>query len=85
MQRISKFIEGMNQLGQVVEVFLNVHAAVAFVWGPIKFILMAAGTWCETLDCLMDTYSEIGEVLPGLTQYGALLEKHPNLRVHLVN
>ena len=32
MMRIAKFIEAMTQLGQVVEVFLNVENAVAFVW-----------------------------------------------------
>lgn len=32
MKRITKFIEAMTQLGQVVEVFLNVQSAVAFVW-----------------------------------------------------
>ena len=42
MQKISKFVEGMNQLGQVVEVFLNVHGIVAFIWGPIKFLLVVS-------------------------------------------
>lgn len=32
MKRLSKFIEGMSQLGQVVEVFLNVEVSVAFIW-----------------------------------------------------
>jgi hypothetical protein len=32
MRRISKFIEGMSQLGEVIEVFLNVNNGVAFVW-----------------------------------------------------
>ncbi|KAK4225967.1 hypothetical protein QBC38DRAFT_510751 [Podospora fimiseda] len=85
MQRISKFIEGKNHLGQVVEVFLTVHATVTFVWGPIKFLLLIASTWVDSLDCLLDKYTEIGEVLPGLTQYRTLLDKHPNLRVHLEN
>jgi hypothetical protein len=32
MERLSKFIEGMVQLGQVVEVFLNLHNTVALIW-----------------------------------------------------
>jgi ribosomal protein S21 len=32
MRRVSKFIEGMSQLSQVIEVFLNVNNSVAFVW-----------------------------------------------------
>ena len=32
MKRLSKFLEAMSQLEQVVTVFLNVHETVAFVW-----------------------------------------------------
>ncbi|KAK4209150.1 hypothetical protein QBC37DRAFT_378333 [Rhypophila decipiens] len=85
MRKMAKFVEGMNQLAQVVELFLNVDATVAFVWAPIKFLLLAAGTWVETLDCLLDTYKEIGDVLPGLAQYKSLVPKHPFIKVHLEN
>ncbi|KAM7203083.1 hypothetical protein V8F33_002431 [Rhypophila sp. PSN 637] len=85
MRKMAKFVEGMSQLAQVVELFLNVDATVAFVWAPIKFLLLAAGTWVETLDCLLDTYKEIGDVLPGLTQYKNLVPKHPFIKVHLEN
>jgi lipopolysaccharide biosynthesis protein len=46
-------------------------------------VFKAAGTWVETLDCLLDTYAEIGEILPGLSQYGDLLKRHPYIGVHL--
>ncbi|KAM7210934.1 Ankyrin repeat-containing domain protein [Rhypophila decipiens] len=85
MRKMAKFVEGMSQLAQVVELFLNVDATVAFVWAPIKFLLLAAGTWVETLDCLLDTYKEIGDVLPGLAQYKNLVPKHPFIKVHLEN
>lgn len=42
MQRVSKFLEGMDQLGKVVEVFVNCDSTVAFIWGPIKFILLVS-------------------------------------------
>lgn len=32
MRRVTKFVEGMSQLGQVIEVFLNVEVSVAFIW-----------------------------------------------------
>ncbi|KAI5461405.1 hypothetical protein BGZ63DRAFT_508560, partial [Mariannaea sp. PMI_226] len=85
MKRITKFIEAMAQLGQVVEVFLNVDSTVALIWGPIKFVLLTASTWVETLDLLLDTYAEIGEILPGLTQFQRLLGKYPYLKMHLEN
>ncbi|KAK3363959.1 hypothetical protein B0T25DRAFT_470206 [Lasiosphaeria hispida] len=85
MLRIAGFIEAMKQLALVIEVFLNVDPAVAFVWAPIKFVLVSASTWVETLDCILDTYAEIAEVLPGLTRYTSLLCKHPHIKVHLEN
>lgn len=39
MARIQSFLEGMDQFGKVIEVFLNTSEFVAFVWGPLKFVL----------------------------------------------
>jgi hypothetical protein len=39
MSRIQSFLEAMEQFGKVIEVFLNVSDFVAFVWGPMKFLL----------------------------------------------
>ncbi|RYP45906.1 hypothetical protein DL768_007810 [Monosporascus sp. mg162] len=75
MAKLSKFVEAMTQLGKVVEVFLNVEGTVAFVW--------AASTYTESLDVLLDTYAEVGDILPQLTRYENLLEKHPELRKYV--
>lgn len=40
LSRIQAFLEGMQQLGKIVEVFLNVNEVVCFVWGPVKFLLL---------------------------------------------
>ena len=40
LSRIQSFLEAMNQFGKVVEMFLNVSEAVAFIWGPMKFLLL---------------------------------------------
>ena len=39
LTRIQGFLEAMNQFGKVIEVFSNSSILVAFVWGPVKFIL----------------------------------------------
>lgn len=39
MPRIQSFLEAMDQLGKVIEVFLNSSDFVAFIWGPVKFVL----------------------------------------------
>lgn len=40
--RIQAFLEGMQHLGKTIEIFLNVSNVVAFVWGPIKFLLLVS-------------------------------------------
>ncbi|CAF3523165.1 unnamed protein product [Fusarium graminearum] len=83
MERISKFVEGMLQLGTVVEVFLNLHNTVALIWGPMKFLLVTASTWIDTLDSLLDVYGQIGEVLPDLTRYRQIYKEYPSVHTHL--
>ena len=39
MPRIQPFLEAMEQFGKVIEVFLNTSEFVAFIWGPMKFVL----------------------------------------------
>jgi hypothetical protein len=40
LSRIQAFLEGMQQLGKTIEVFVNVNEIVCFVWGPVKFLLL---------------------------------------------
>ena len=39
MARLESFLEAMNQFGKVIEVFANANIFIAFVWGPLKFVL----------------------------------------------
>lgn len=40
MTRVGSFLEAMEQFGKILDVFLNASPFVAFVWGPMKFMLM---------------------------------------------
>lgn len=40
MGRIMSFLEAMEQFGKVIEVFLNVTNMLAFIWGPVKLLLV---------------------------------------------
>jgi hypothetical protein len=40
LNRIQSCLEAMHQFGKTVEVFLNAVDVLAFIWGPIKFILL---------------------------------------------
>jgi hypothetical protein len=44
LSRIQSFLEAMEQFGKIIEVFINVADMVAFVWGPIKFLLLVSFT-----------------------------------------
>ncbi|KAJ4116175.1 hypothetical protein NW768_011148 [Fusarium equiseti] len=83
MNRLSKFVEGMVQLGNVVEVYLNLHNGVALIWGPIKFLLLIASNLVDSLDSLLGVYGQIGEVLPDLTRYGEIYKEYPYVHTHL--
>lgn len=45
MERISKFVEGMLQLGTVVEVFLNLHNTVALIWVGVYSSPLESEDW----------------------------------------
>ncbi|KAI0188850.1 WD40 repeat-like protein [Astrocystis sublimbata] len=79
MRRLSAFIEGMEQLGKVIEVYTNTSEIVCFIWGPIKFLLGIARNHIEAFDKLLDVYGRIGHALPGLSRYQAVFEKYSPL------
>ncbi|KAJ6150201.1 hypothetical protein N7471_001400 [Penicillium samsonianum] len=69
MRRLSRFLEGMEQYGKVIEVFLNVTDFLAFVW--------VASNFTEAFSKLLDTYEVIGESLPLLNKCQGVLENTP--------
>lgn len=59
LSRIQSCLEAMEQFGKIVEVFLNVTDVVAFVWGPIKFLLLVSFIYARFSLCLQaDFYSQ---------------------------
>ncbi|KAI5820878.1 hypothetical protein BZA77DRAFT_300146 [Pyronema omphalodes] len=72
MNRLRPFITAMEQYGKVIEVFVNASSFVAFVWGPLKFILQAAGNVLNAFDTILDAYETLGDTIPLLLQYQSL-------------
>ncbi|KAL5380194.1 hypothetical protein DPSP01_007994 [Paraphaeosphaeria sporulosa] len=77
--RIQSFLEAMNQFSKTIEIFLNVSDMVAFVWGPIKFLLLTASTVADSFETLLEAYYEIGEQLPLLQEYEQLFKENPHM------
>ncbi|KAM0431863.1 hypothetical protein ACHAPT_005115 [Fusarium lateritium] len=69
MARIMSFLEAMEQFGKVIEVFLNVADMLAFVWGPVKLLLLTAACWSESFDTLLDAYQLIADNFPIFAGY----------------
>lgn len=51
LSRIAGFLEGMHQLGKTIEVFVNASNMVAFIWGPIKFLLLVTAHQMNLSKC----------------------------------
>ncbi|ROV92958.1 hypothetical protein VMCG_09017 [Cytospora schulzeri] len=80
LTRIRPFLEGMKQLGKVVDVFLNTSEILAYVWGPMKFLLLTASVWTDSFDALLGAYESIGNHLPLLKHYERLFRNDADVR-----
>ncbi|KAF4976357.1 hypothetical protein FZEAL_6955 [Fusarium zealandicum] len=84
MKRIDPFLKNMTEYGKVIEVFVNSSEILAFVWGPLKFILQHASNYVDAFDSLLDTYQQIGEQIPLLKSYEELFSQHTHMQSLLV-
>jgi len=69
MKRLARFLEAMEMYSKVLETFVNVSDFVAFIWGPVKYLLLVAQNVSEAFNALLDTYQSISESLPIINQY----------------
>ncbi|TLD33782.1 hypothetical protein PspLS_00694 [Pyricularia sp. CBS 133598] len=72
LRRAQGFIEAMEQFGKVIEVFGNSTEILAFIWGPMKFLLVSARSWTDSIDELLETYQHIADSLPIFSGYDNL-------------
>ncbi|OTA54483.1 hypothetical protein K449DRAFT_469433 [Hypoxylon sp. EC38] len=74
LTRLKSFLEGMEQYEKLIEVFLNATEYLAFVWGPMKFLLQTTNNYVKAFDAILDMYQEIGEQITVLEKYQALFD-----------
>ncbi|RBA15873.1 hypothetical protein FPRO05_12094 [Fusarium proliferatum] len=80
MGRLVPFLEAMEQFGKVIEVFLNVSEVLAFVWGPMKLLLLTAINWTESFDTLLDAYQRIAENFPIFEGYQSTFSQNDKMQ-----
>lgn len=59
MPRIQSFLEAMKQFGNIVEVYLNASQFVAFVWGPVKFLLQVRQSISDSVTMVWEIVAPI--------------------------
>ncbi|KAJ2990755.1 hypothetical protein NUW58_g2794 [Xylaria curta] len=76
--RLKNFLKAMTQIQTLAQEFLDVSEEMGYILGPIQFALMeassAASERIDILEGLLDTYVEVGKVVPSLRQYYFLFE-----------
>ncbi|XPS70547.1 hypothetical protein M3J09_002763 [Ascochyta lentis] len=76
LKRLGPFLDTMERYGKIIETFLNVSDLIAFIWGPVKFLLMVTKECAEIFNILLDAYHRIGENIPQFQQYQILFENN---------
>ncbi|KAK8068838.1 hypothetical protein PG994_005454 [Apiospora phragmitis] len=77
--QLQLFLEAIEQYGKVVSSFYPNKEIVAFIWGPLKFLLQATSEHGEAFRELLSAYACIGEALPRLLQYQDLFRTEPHM------
>ncbi|KAH6699003.1 hypothetical protein BKA61DRAFT_583040 [Leptodontidium sp. MPI-SDFR-AT-0119] len=72
MTRLAPFLEFMEEFQTVIGVFTDAPNILAFIWGPMNFLLLAAESWAESFDVVLYSYSELGRSIPRLSPYSLL-------------
>ncbi|KAK8879910.1 hypothetical protein PGQ11_001204 [Apiospora arundinis] len=84
LRRLDPFLKSMKEYEKVIEVFLNASEILAFVWGPLKFILTMTSNVVDAFDAFLNIYQEIGENLSNLSSYQSLFSNHSHMQTLLV-
>ncbi|KAK3936465.1 hypothetical protein QBC46DRAFT_419250, partial [Diplogelasinospora grovesii] len=84
LNRLRPILEALDEIGKVVETFTNSSEFVAYVWGPMKFVLQVASAFAEDFTGLLDVYEDLGERMPMLQQYEQLFKHDGNMKRVLV-
>ncbi|KAJ6258641.1 hypothetical protein Dda_6689 [Drechslerella dactyloides] len=80
LSRIDPFVQGMIDCGKVIEVFGNTSPMLAYVWGPMKFLLQTASNAIKVFEKLLDSYESIAERLPQFEKYIDVFPENLSIR-----
>ncbi|RYO92418.1 hypothetical protein DL766_000388 [Monosporascus sp. MC13-8B] len=79
MKRIHPFLTGMAHLEKVLTTIRFQHTAkvMAYVWGPVRFLLKTTNATERAFDNVLDVYEQLGYKIPPLYEYMRLFTGVP--------
>ncbi|KAF2219821.1 hypothetical protein BDZ85DRAFT_41489 [Elsinoe ampelina] len=80
LNRLRKFVEIFDAYSKTLDLFVNVNDLIAFVWGPVKLLLLLTHKVADAFDALLQVYQQIGHDLPIFAQYKALFQDESAMR-----
>ncbi|KAL9138565.1 MAG: hypothetical protein Q9175_000193 [Cornicularia normoerica] len=78
MRRLEPFLRSLESYAGVIEVFCQGYAPMAFVWGPIKLMLLLARNYSSIMEKILQAFSDIADVLPRLDRLKATFPEDTN-------
>lgn len=81
LSKIQPYLERLRAYSGVVETFVQVKPDVlALIWGPIKLLLQWTSTLTQSLDAIINTTAEIGELLPEFKDMTTMFSQNHHIK-----
>ncbi|KAL6403418.1 NACHT domain protein [Ilyonectria robusta] len=81
LSKIKPYLERLRAYSGVVETFVQVKPDVlALIWGPIKLLLQWTSTLTQSLDAIINTTAEIGELLPEFKDMTTMFSQNHHIK-----
>ncbi|KAL6826144.1 hypothetical protein V8C40DRAFT_286985 [Trichoderma camerunense] len=85
LSKIKPFLEGLQGYADTIDTFVQVKPDVlALIWGPIKLLIQWAASLTQSIDALVNTAAEIGELLPEFKLMAAMFGNNGQVKLVLV-
>ncbi|KAH8173584.1 NACHT domain-containing protein [Sarocladium implicatum] len=84
LRRLDPFINTFLEFGNIIEVFLNTSDFLAFIWGPLKWLLWITRNYSKALSSLLDLYRDLSKQMNFLQAIKSQMNDSNNIRQVLV-
>lgn len=85
LSKIKPFLEGLQGYADTIDTFVQVKPDVlALIWGPIKLLIQWTASLTQSMDALVNTAAEIGELLPEFKLMAAIFGNNEQVKLVLV-